>query len=214
MNQPVPFVSRGILDTEITEVKETIKAPFISNEVTSTSYGAFEAHTTGFGSRIMAKMGFSGGGLGKDGQGMAEPIEVTKRPKSLGLGVQFTDVDLSKKMISRNEQVTITQPIQMTKQRLKAQQSSKSAIRPKPKGSSSKSSIRSKAKRSSKSSIISTGYPSQSGAFEKHTRGFGSKMMSKMGFVEGAGLGRNLQGIVSPLAAVRRPKSLGLGAEH
>ncbi|CAM8938619.1 unnamed protein product [Rhodiola kirilowii] len=214
MNQPVPFVSRGILDTEITEVKETIKAPFISNEVTSTSYGAFEAHTTGFGSRIMAKMGFSGGGLGKDGQGMAEPIEVTKRPKSLGLGVQFTDVDLSKKMISRNEQVTITQPIQMTKQRLKAQQSSKSAIRPKAKGSSSKSSIRSKAKRSSKSSIISTAYPSQSGAFEKHTGGFGSKMMSKMGFVEGAGLGRNLQGIVSPLAAVRRPKSLGLGAEH
>lgn len=50
------------------------------------------------------------------------------------------------------------------------------------------------------------------GTFEAHTKGFGSRMMSKMGFVEGQGLGRDGQGINSPLEAVKRPKSLGLGA--
>ena len=32
------------------------------------------------------------------------------------------------------------------------------------------------------------------GEFEKHTKGFGSKYMSKFGFGKGTGLGRNEQG--------------------
>ncbi|KAL2613566.1 hypothetical protein R1flu_025258 [Riccia fluitans] len=48
--------------------------------------------------------------------------------------------------------------------------------------------------------------------FEAHTTGFASKMMAKMGYVEGRGLGREKQGIAQPLEAVIRPKSLGLGA--
>ena len=57
-----------------------------------------------------------------------------------------------------------------------------------------------------------TTVPVPIGTFEAHTRGFGSRMMSKMGFVEGQGLGRDGQGIANPLEAVKRPKSLGLGA--
>eukprot|EP01018_Ginkgo_biloba_P039777 Gb_03734 [translate_table: standard] len=56
-----------------------------------------------------------------------------------------------------------------------------------------------------------SGSASKMGSFEVHTKGFGSRMMAKMGFVEGAGLGKDGQGIVQPLEAVKRPKSLGLG---
>lgn len=49
-------------------------------------------------------------------------------------------------------------------------------------------------------------------SFECHTTGFGSKMMAKMGFVKGSGLGKDSTGIASPIEAVRRPKSLGLGS--
>ena len=54
--------------------------------------------------------------------------------------------------------------------------------------------------------------PAAIGTFEAHTKGFGSRMMSKMGFIEGQGLGRDRQGIYSPLEAVKRAKNLGLGA--
>ena len=49
------------------------------------------------------------------------------------------------------------------------------------------------------------------GRFEQHTTGFGSRMLAKMGFQEGEGLGREKQGMIVPLEARRRPKNLGLG---
>lgn len=161
-NQPVSFVSSGIIHSETVQVA-VVDAQETSRKVVTSSanIGSFEEHTTGFGSKMMAKMGYmEGAGLGKNGQGMAEPIEVVQRPKSLGLGVEF----------SNNQ----TEPSQPTKNK------------------------------SSSSSV---------GAFEKHTKGFGSKMMAKMGFIEGTGLGRSSQGITSPLTAVRLPKARGLGAK-
>lgn len=50
-------------------------------------FGAFERHTTGFGSRMLAKMGFEGtGGLGKARDGIAEPVTAITRGKRVGLG--------------------------------------------------------------------------------------------------------------------------------
>ncbi|CBK20550.2 uncharacterized protein [Blastocystis hominis] len=43
------------------------------------------AYTTGFGVELMRKMGFEGR-LGKDGQGISNPIATKKRPEGLGLG--------------------------------------------------------------------------------------------------------------------------------
>ena len=55
---------------------------------TGLHYGKFEQHTTGYGSRMLAKWGFSGqgSGLGRDQQGIAEPVAAVIRPKKLGLG--------------------------------------------------------------------------------------------------------------------------------
>lgn len=48
--------------------------------------------------------------------------------------------------------------------------------------------------------------------FEQHTRGVGSRLMARMGWVEGMGLGAQKQGRAEPVQALRRPKNLGLGA--
>ena len=53
----------------------------------TSTFAGFEAHTSGFGSRMLAKMGWAPGqGLGADGQGREEPIFASKRAKGLGLG--------------------------------------------------------------------------------------------------------------------------------
>ncbi|PHU11259.1 G-patch domain-containing protein [Capsicum chinense] len=190
---PVSFVSSGIMRSE-TEVEEkSIEATQTTTVVHETKvvtnsieYGAFEMHTTGFGSKMMAKMGYQEGrGLGKDGQGIAEPIEARQRPKALGLGAEIPETS----SMSSGKKDSLP----------------KSALLPGAEvvGRSGKS-IR---KEESPSSVGFAG-------FERHTKGFGSKMMAKMGFVEGMGLGRNSQGITNPLVAVRRPKSQGLGAKR
>ncbi|KAF8036750.1 hypothetical protein BT93_C2459 [Corymbia citriodora subsp. variegata] len=181
-SQPVSFVSSGVMPSETTEVSPVNLAGASENGeehvtlVTSESFGAFEVHTRGFGSKMMAKMGFiEGQGLGKGGTGLAEPIEVIKRPKSLGLGMSFPEPGEEPERNRESES-----------QSTKSKQSGRGG------------------------SVRRT--PQSIGAFERHTKGFGSKMMAKMGFVEGMGLGRDSQGIVNPLAAVRLPKSRGLGA--
>ncbi|GLJ42963.1 hypothetical protein SUGI_0891480 [Cryptomeria japonica] len=103
-NQPMSFVSSGTMEPDagiaetsvscvnIAEINVKAHQNGLSLErkvsVSSSKMGSFEVHTKGFGSRMMVKMGFvEGTGLGKDGQGIVQPIEAIKRPKSLGLGL-------------------------------------------------------------------------------------------------------------------------------
>ena len=61
-------------------------------------------------------------------------------------------------------------------------------------------------------SILSSN-PSQNecfGAFERHTRGIGSKLLMNMGY-EGKGLGKHAQGIIEPIVLEERPRYFSLG---
>ncbi|XP_050394866.1 tuftelin-interacting protein 11 [Patella vulgata] len=51
------------------------------------------------------------------------------------------------------------------------------------------------------------------GGWEKHTRGMGQKLLQKMGYVAGQGLGKTGQGITTPVEAVKR-KGKGAIAYH
>ena len=48
------------------------------------------------------------------------------------------------------------------------------------------------------------------GEWEKHTKGFGSKMMQKFGYIIGTGLGQNGEGIIVPIAAQILPPGRSL----
>jgi len=65
------------------------RARAVADSASLDDFGEFERHTTGFGSRMLAGMGFvPGGGLGRDGRGAATPLEAKERPARRGLGAE------------------------------------------------------------------------------------------------------------------------------
>jgi hypothetical protein len=55
-------------------------------------FGAFEKHTRCIGLILLTKMGYEGKGLGIEGQGIVNPIEVVEIPHYLGLGYGKEDI--------------------------------------------------------------------------------------------------------------------------
>jgi hypothetical protein len=61
--------------------------------------------------------------------------------------------------------------------------------------------------------VLKTNPSPRVGEFEKHTKGFGSRYLSKYGFEKGKGLGKNEDGESQTISYVKNNKKAALGAK-
>lgn len=72
------FISSGFLQS--TEVIGS-SSDTVPVHLCPPKFEAFKEYISGYGSKILHKMGYSGGGLGKKGDGILEPLQLVVRPK-------------------------------------------------------------------------------------------------------------------------------------
>ncbi|CAL9236595.1 unnamed protein product [Arabidopsis halleri] len=101
--KPVNFLSAGNIDqvlkqnrgkTKIDEDEDTVLPIALGKKIAEKAHVRekkdkkenFEKFNEGIGMNLLEKMGYKGGGLGKNQQGIVVPIEVQLRPKNMGLG--------------------------------------------------------------------------------------------------------------------------------
>lgn len=111
--------------------KRSIKASSSKQGSKNTEAGKFDTFADNKGFKLLKKMGYTGGGLGKDEQGITAPIEVKLRPKNMGMG--FNDYKESKMPVLDNVEaetkLSVTTKVAVSKEKRwsKKKQGKKSA---------------------------------------------------------------------------------------